>query len=109
LRAKDMPKESLPSANLVFLIDVSGSMYGHNRLPLVKSSLKLLVDQLRDQDRVAIVTYSGTASVKLSSIQGDRKMRIKQAIDELEEGGSTAGGAGLDLAYRMASNNQSID
>lgn len=105
LRAKDMPKESLPSANLVFLIDVSGSMYGHSRLPLVKSSLKLLVDQLRDQDRVAIVTYSGTASVKLSSIQGDRKMRIKQAIDELEAGGSTAGGAGLELAYRMAKKN----
>src|SRR5690606_1292558 len=86
-------------------IAVSGSMYGHNRLPLVKSSLKLLVDQLRDQDRVAIATYSGTASVKLSSVQGDRKMRTKQATDELAAGGSTAGGAGLERAYRMAKKN----
>lgn len=102
LRAKDIPKENLPPANLVFLIDVSGSMYGHNRLPLVKSSLKLLVDQLRKEDRVAIVTYAGSATVKLNSTSGEEKMSIKQAIDELEARGATAGGAGLKLAYKLA-------
>lgn len=102
LKAKDIPSAKLPASNFVFLIDVSGSMYGPNRLPLVKSSLKMLVDQLRDQDQVAIVTYAGSAGVKLKSTAGSQKMTIKQAIDELEAGGSTAGGAGLKMAYQIA-------
>src|SRR5690606_34387680 len=83
LKAKDIPSAQLPASNFVFLIDVSGSMYAANKLPLVKSSLKLLVDQLRDQDRVAIVTYAGTAGVKLESTSRSEKMKIKEAIDEL--------------------------
>ncbi|MGO1595500.1 MAG: YfbK domain-containing protein [Sphingobacterium sp.] len=102
LRAKDIPKKDLPAANLVFLIDVSGSMSGHNRLPLVKSALKLLVDQLRKDDRVAIVTYAGSATVKLENTSGDQKMRIKEAIDALKAGGATAGEAGINRAYQLA-------
>ncbi|MGH2623356.1 MAG: VWA domain-containing protein, partial [Sphingobacterium sp.] len=95
LKAKDIPTDNLPPANFVFLIDVSGSMQGDGRLPLVKSSLKLLIDQLREEDQVAIVTYAGQAGVKLNSIKANQKMTIKQAIDELNAGGSTAGGEGI--------------
>ncbi len=105
LKAKDIPTKDLPSSNLVFLIDVSGSMYDHNKLPLVKSSLKMLVDQLRDNDKVAIVTYAGSAGVKLESTSGDQKMKIKDAIDQLEAGGSTAGAAGIKKAYQIARDN----
>lgn len=102
LKAKDVAKEQLPASNFVFLIDISGSMYDSNKLPLVKSSLKMLVDQLRPTDRVAIVTYAGVAGVKLESTTGDQKMKIKDAIDELEAGGSTAGAAGILKAYKIA-------
>ncbi|MFC0316721.1 MULTISPECIES: YfbK domain-containing protein [Olivibacter] len=102
LKAKAIDAAKLPPANLVFLIDVSGSMDGPNRLPLVKSSLKMLVDQLRKEDRVAIVTYAGTARIKLAPVWANEKMRIKNAIDELDAGGSTAGGAGLKMAYDLA-------
>ncbi len=102
LKAKDVPKEQLPASNFVFLIDVSGSMYDANKLPLVKSSLKMLVDQLRTNDRVAIVTYAGSAGVKLESTAGSEKMKIKDAIDALEAGGSTAGAAGIIKAYQIA-------
>jgi len=105
LKAKDIPTKDLPSSNLVFLIDVSGSMYDHNKLPLVKSSLKMLVDQLRDNDKVAIVTYAGSAGVKLESTSGDQKMKIKDVIDQLEAGGSTAGAAGIKKAYQIARDN----
>jgi len=105
LKAKDIPSAQLPASNFVFLIDVSGSMYAANKLPLVKSSLKLLVDQLRDQDRVAIVTYAGSAGVKSESTSGSQKMKIKEAIDELVSGGSTAGGAGIRKAYDIARQN----
>ncbi len=105
LKAKDIPSAQLPASNFVFLIDVSGSMFAANKLPLVKSSLKLLVDQLRDQDRVAIVTYAGSAGVKLESTSGSQKMKIKEAIDELVSGGSTAGGAGIRKAYDIARQN----
>ena len=105
LKAKSVNTSSLPSSNLVFLIDVSGSMFGANRLPLVKSSLKLLVDQLREVDHVAIVTYAGNAGLKLASTPGNQKMKIKDAIDDLEAGGSTAGGAGIKLAYDIARQN----
>ncbi len=102
LKAKDMPTEKLKASNLVFLIDVSGSMMGPGRLSLVKASLKMLVDQLRDIDHVAIVTYAGSAGVKLESTPGDEKMKIKSAIEELEAGGSTAGAAGIKKAYEIA-------
>lgn len=105
LKAKEIPTDNLPASNLVFLIDVSGSMWGTNRLDLVKSSLKLLVNNLRDKDKVAIVTYAGNAGVKLESTSGSDKQRIREAIDELTAGGSTAGGAGILLAYKIAKKN----
>lgn len=102
LQSKRIATEALPPNNLVFLIDVSGSMMSPDKLPLVKSSLQLLVNQLRPQDRVAIVAYAGAAGLVLPSTSGDEKERIMQAIDRLEAGGSTAGGAGIELAYRTA-------
>jgi len=102
LKAKSMPADELPASNLVFLIDVSGSMMDANRLPLAQASMKMLVDQLRDNDHVAIVTYAGSAGVVLESTPGNQKTKIKDAIDALSAGGSTAGGAGLQLAYRIA-------
>ncbi|TSD63761.1 DUF3520 domain-containing protein [Inquilinus sp. KBS0705] len=105
LKAKTIASDKLPASNLVFLIDVSGSMYSANKLPLVKSSLKMLVDQLRPQDKVAMVVYAGAAGVVLPSTGGDKKETIKNAIDNLEAGGSTAGGAGIKLAYKIAAEN----
>ena len=99
LQGKTIPLENLPPSNLVFLIDVSGSMDEPNKLPLVQASLKLLTRQLRPQDKVAIVVYAGSAGLVLPSINGDHKAKINEAINELEAGGSTAGGAGIDLAY----------
>jgi Ca-activated chloride channel family protein len=102
LQARRIDAEKLPPNNLVFLIDVSGSMESPDKLPLVKESLRLLVNQLREQDRVALVVYAGNAGLVLPSTSGADKARIADAIDRLEAGGSTAGGAGLELAYRMA-------
>ncbi|MES2810712.1 MAG: VWA domain-containing protein [Bacteroidota bacterium] len=105
LRAKDVSTDKLPASNLVFLVDVSGSMSDVNKLPLVKTSLKMLVDQLRATDKVALVTYAGYVSIALPSTQADQKEAIKQAIDQLGAGGSTAGGAGLMMAYQVAQKN----
>jgi Ca-activated chloride channel family protein len=105
LQGKKIPTENLPASNLVFLIDVSGSMDEPNKLPLVKTSMKMLVDQLREKDRVAIVVYAGNAGLVLPSTSGDDKTKIKDAIDNLEAGGSTAGGAGIRLAYKIAKEN----
>ena len=105
LKAKEIPTEQLSASNLVFLIDISGSMWGANRLDLVKSSLKLLVNNLRNKDKVAIVTYAGSAGVKLEATSGGDKQKIREAIDELTAGGSTAGGAGIHLAYQIAKKN----
>jgi len=102
LQGKEIATTNLPPSNLVFLIDVSGSMQPENRLPLVKASLKLLVDQLREQDHVAIVVYAGAAGLVLPSTSGMNKEKIMAAIDKLEAGGSTAGGAGIKLAYNVA-------
>ncbi len=102
LRGKSIDKTSLPPSNLVFLIDVSGSMNSPNKLPLLKSAFGLLVNELRPEDHVAIVVYAGAAGVVLESTPGNRKETIMRAIDDLEAGGSTAGGAGLRLAYREA-------
>lgn len=105
LQAKTVPTDNLPASNLVFLIDVSGSMSDANKLPLLKSGFKLLVDQLRPQDRVAIVVYAGAAGLVLPSTPGNEKTTIKNALDNLQAGGSTAGGAGIKLAYHVAMEN----
>lgn len=105
LKAKEIPSDNLPSSNLVFLIDVSGSMFGPTRLDLVKSSLKLLVNNLRDKDKVSIVVYAGAAGIKLEATPGNDKQKIREAIDELTSGGSTAGGEGIKLAYKVAKEN----
>ena len=105
LRARDVDMRRAPANNLVFLIDVSGSMQGPNRLGLVKQSLALLVNELREQDRVAIVVYAGSAGLVLPSTSGGDKQRILSALDGLQAGGSTAGGAGIRLAYDVARQN----
>lgn len=105
LQGKKIPTENLPASNLVFLIDVSGSMQDPNKLPLVQSSLKLLTDQLREQDRISIVVYAGNAGLVLPATGGANKIKIKEAIDQLEAGGSTAGGEGIRLAYKTAKEN----
>jgi Ca-activated chloride channel homolog len=105
LRGKSIDKSSLPSSNLVFLIDVSGSMNVPNKLPLLKSAFGLLVNEIRPQDHVAIVVYAGAAGLVLDSTPGNKKEVIINAISKLEAGGSTAGGAGLKLAYSVASEN----
>src|SRR6266550_1184052 len=94
--------ENLPQSNFVFLLDVSGSMMPPNKLPLVKSAMRLLVNQLRAKDRVAMVVYAGSAGLVLPSTPGDQKDRILDAIDRLEAGGSTAGGEGIRRAYDEA-------
>ena len=102
LQGKVIPTKDLPASNLVFLIDVSGSMNDPNKLPLLKSSLKLLVDQLREQDYVSIVVYAGAAGIVLEPTSGADKKTIIDALDRLEAGGSTAGGQGIELAYATA-------
>ncbi|MEX2609362.1 MAG: von Willebrand factor type A domain-containing protein [Gemmatimonadota bacterium] len=102
LQGRQVATADLPPANLVFLIDVSGSMRTPNKLPLVKRALAMVVDELRPQDRVAIVVYAGATGLALPSTSGADKAAIRAAIDRLEAGGSTAGGAGLRLAYRVA-------
>ena len=105
LKARPIATASLPPNNLVFLIDVSGSMWSPDKLPLVKSAFELLVNQLRPQDRVSIVVYAGNAGLVLPSTSGSDKEKILDAITRLEAGGSTAGGAGLRLAYDIAQQN----
>lgn len=105
LQGAKVPADNLPASNLVFLIDVSGSMEDYNKLPLVKQSMKMLTDQLRENDRVAIVVYAGSAGMVLPSTSGADKQTIKNAIDNLQAGGSTAGGAGIKLAYKIAREN----
>lgn len=102
LQGKEIPIENLPASNLVFLVDVSGSMDEPNKLPLVQASMKMLTDQLREKDKVAIVVYAGNAGLVLPSTSGNNKTKIKEAIDNLEAGGSTAGGEGILLAYKTA-------
>lgn len=105
LQAKTIPTDNLPASNLVFLVDVSGSMNWANKLPLVKEAFKLLVDQLRPNDRVAIVVYAGAAGTVLPSTPGNQTATIKDALDKLSAGGSTAGGEGIKLAYKIAQEN----
>jgi len=105
LQGKTIPTDKLPPSNLVFLIDVSGSMMDENKLPLVKASMKMLTDQLRENDRISIVVYAGRAGVALPATDGSDKIKIKTAIDALEAGGSTAGGEGIQMAYKIAQQN----
>ena len=105
LQGKTLAQEEIPPTNLVFLIDVSGSMESENKLPLLKKSLKMMVKQLSEDQRVALVTYAGNAGKVLDSTPGSNKQKILTAIDRLSSGGSTAGGAGIKLAYQIAKEN----
>ncbi|SIS58607.1 Ca-activated chloride channel family protein [Chryseobacterium ureilyticum] len=105
LQGKNISTEKLPASNLIFLIDVSGSMNEQNKLPLLKSSFKVLLDQLRPKDKVGIVVYAGSAGMVLPPTSAGEKAKIIQALDQLQAGGSTAGGAGIELAYKLAQEN----
>jgi Ca-activated chloride channel family protein len=102
IKGQELAREALPPANLVFLVDVSGSMNPADKLPLLKSSLKLLVNGLRAEDRIALVTYASGTTVTLEPTPGSEKAKIINAIDGLRAQGSTAGASGIELAYRMA-------
>ncbi len=102
LQGKEYLNEELPPSNLTFLIDVSGSMSDSNKLPLLKSAFKLLVNQLREKDKVSIVVYAGAAGMVLEPTSGSDKLKIMNALNKLEAGGSTAGGEGIELAYKLA-------
>lgn len=102
LQAPRIDMQDLPPNNLVFLLDVSGSMTSPDKLPLLKQAMRLLVNELREEDRVAIVVYAGSAGLVLPSTAGNEKETILDAIESLEAGGSTAGGAGIRLAYDVA-------
>ncbi len=102
IKGKEMDVSTFPESNLVFLIDVSGSMSSSNKLPLVKSALSMLVENLRHEDRISIVVYGSKARTVLEPTRGDQKDEIIEAINSLEAGGSTAGGAGLQMAYTLA-------
>lgn len=105
LQGKEYLNEELPASNLTFLIDVSGSMSDSNKLPLLKSAFKLLVNQLREKDKVSIVVYAGAAGVVLEPTSGSNKEKIMNALNKLNAGGSTAGGEGIKLAYKLAEKN----
>ncbi|WP_259152014.1 VWA domain-containing protein [Xanthomonas sp. 3793] len=102
INGRDVPTTALPAANLVFLVDVSGSMDAPDKLPLLQSSLKLLTRQLRAQDRITLVTYAGNTAVVLPPTSGNQQARIVEAIDSLQSGGGTAGASGIELAYKAA-------
>lgn len=105
LQARRLDDDRLPPRNLVFLLDVSGSMASPDKLPLVKTAMKMLAETLTPQDRVAIVTYAGTTGVTLPSTRGNRTSYILDTISSLSAGGSTNGGAGIQLAYQIAAEN----
>jgi Ca-activated chloride channel family protein len=102
LRGRSLEEAAVPPRRLTFLLDVSGSMDEPNKLPLLKEALALLVESLREQDRVAIAVYAGSSGLVLPPTSGDRKAEIRDALASLEAGGTTAGGAGIQLAYRVA-------
>ena len=102
LQGRDVARDARPAGNLVFLVDVSGSMDEPDKLPLVQRALLMLVDELTENDRVAIVTYAGNAGLVLPSTSGDQKAKIRAAIAALRAGGSTHGSAGINLAYEQA-------
>ena len=102
IQGKEIVTENLPPSNLVFLLDVSGSMNSFNKLPLIKSAFQLLVDELTEKDTVSIVVYAGAVGVVLPPTKGNEKDKILATINQLEAGGSTAGGQGIKLAYDLA-------
>ncbi|MCK7598167.1 VWA domain-containing protein [Microbulbifer sp. CAU 1566] len=102
VKARELPMDEVPPVNLVFLIDTSGSMAQHNKLPLLQQAYRLLAKQLRAEDSVSIVTYAGSAGLVLEPTAGDQKTKILQAIDRLQAGGSTNGAGGIELAYAVA-------
>ena len=105
LKGKEIEISERPSSNLVFLLDVSGSMNSQNKLPLVKSAMSMLLDQLDERDRIAIAVYAGASGMVLESTPAHKKATILRAIDNLAAGGSTNGGEGIELAYRIAQQN----
>lgn len=105
VQGKDIPTVSLPNSNFVFLIDVSGSMNTQNKLPLVIESLKILTHQLREEDKISIVVYAGAAGLVLPPTSGKEKEKIINSLESLSAGGSTAGGEGIQLAYKIAEEN----
>ncbi|MBD3637626.1 MAG: von Willebrand factor type A domain-containing protein [Crocinitomicaceae bacterium] len=105
LQGKRIEKENLPDNNLVFLLDVSGSMNRPNKLPLLKKSFRLLVDELDSDDKISMVVYAGAAGLVLKPTAADNSTAILEALDNLRAGGSTAGGAGIELAYKVAQDN----
>ncbi|MFW6287883.1 MAG: YfbK domain-containing protein [bacterium] len=105
IQGKETEIEEMPPNNLVFLIDVSGSMDAPNKLPLLKKALRLMINQLREEDMVSIVAYAGNSTVVLDSTSGEKKQKITDAIDSLGAGGSTAGSAGIRTAYQIAKQN----
>lgn len=105
LKGREIESKKRPPSNLVFLLDVSGSMTDANKLPLVREAMKLLVEQLTENDRVAIVVYAGSSGCVLDSTTGDKQRVIREAIDQLEAGGSTNGAGGIQHAYEIASRN----
>jgi len=102
LKGRSIQQERMPPRNLVFLLDVSGSMGCPNKLPLLKSAMRLLVEQLGEQDHVSMVVYAGASGLVLPPTSGDQGRQILEALDRLEAGGSTNGGAGIELAYKVA-------
>lgn len=102
LQGKEIPSENLPKSNFVFLVDVSGSMSAQNKLPLLQASMKVLLDELRDDDRVSIVYYANNVGVLLEPTKAKEKQKIIDVIDKMYASGGTSGGAGLELAYQMA-------
>jgi Ca-activated chloride channel family protein len=105
LQGKTIATDDLPASNLVFLIDVSGSMSAQNKLPLLKAGFKMLTEKLREDDKVSIVVYAGAAGCVLEPTAGNEKKKIMEALSKLQAGGSTAGGAGINLAYQLAKDN----
>ena len=105
VQGRPIPLEILPASNFVFLIDVSGSMNGVDRLDLLKAGFNNFVDQISEEDRIAIVTYAGNAGIVLHSTSGKEKQKIKDAINKLGAGGGTAGAEGIKTAYEIAEQN----
>lgn len=102
LQGKEIHRDERPAANIVFLLDVSGSMRSEDKLPLLKSGFQLMVNALNENDTVSIVTYAGNAGVVLEPTSGDQKRKINDAIEQLQSGGSTNGSAGIEMAYELA-------
>ncbi|MGB3591995.1 MAG: von Willebrand factor type A domain-containing protein [Nonlabens sp.] len=105
LKGKSVSRDELPASSITFLIDVSGSMNNYNKLPLLKKAFRLLVDQLRPQDQIAIVVYAGAAGTVLEPTCGDQKNKILESLENLRAGGATAGSEGIELAYEIAQKN----